>query len=48
MKKILIVLKMESDLKFNEEEFIKNVLNLIPNNITVSMKEVIEEENVGF
>ena len=40
MKKILITLEVDEESKFNEEEFIKNVLKAKPNKVVISMREV--------
>jgi hypothetical protein len=45
MKKyILLTLEYADDFKFDEDIFIQIVMKCMKNNITVSMKEIVEEE----
>lgn len=41
MKQILLVLDVQDE-GFNEDEIIQNIISAIPNRITISMREVIQ------
>lgn len=42
MKKILLILEINNE-DFTEDEIIQNIVSSIPNRITISMREVIED-----